>query len=321
MRPLAAWRPRRAGLRAGGPRRRLEQRQESQQRVGAHGRVGANPVAGGAAHGHPVPALDVRDGPRGHVAHAALEARRPVLGRGGPGVGRVQRKLHVAARFAGPLAQHHLRGHGALSPVDVPWIVTVAHRTHAHDLVARAAPQRTLTAQPSTRLIGRQAHRVHRRVDDQVTLCAELARLLEQPEGEPSGDAKPDMAVPTAPGWRPAIGGDLRRPRAYFQEEAALVGGLARAQIFDLDGVRRHPLLVVVDLDFHQVRAAHLGARRQAPNHGQVSKRQLTHHARHHDQREQHAQQQIEQVVAGVDGGEADAEGDADEVLSFSREA
>ena len=148
----------------------------------------------------------------------------------------------------------------------------------------------------------------------------DFARFLEQPEGKAGRDAKADVAVAPAARRRAAVRGDLRRARADLQEEAALVGGLPGAKILDLDRVRGNALLVVVDLDLDQVRAADLGARRQPPHDRQVAQAELAQHARDDDQRQQHAEQQIEQVVAGVDRGEADAERDADEVLALARE-
>ena len=52
------------------------------------------------------------------------------------------------------------------------------------------------------------------------------------------------------------VGRDLRAVGADLEEEAALVGGLAGAQVFDLDGVGGHALLVVEDLDLDEVRRA-----------------------------------------------------------------
>ena len=82
---------------------------------------------------------------------------------------------------------------------------------------------------------------------------------------------KPDVAVAPAPRRRAAVGRDLRRRRADLQEEAALVGGLPGAQILDLDRVRGDALLVVEDLDLDEVRAADLGARRQAAHDREVA--------------------------------------------------
>ena len=69
---------------------------------------------------------------------------------------------------------------------------------------------------------------------------------------------------------RPRLGGDapvgrdLRAVGADLEEEAALVGRLAGAQILDLDRVRGDALLAVEDLDLDEVRAPDLRARRAA---------------------------------------------------------
>ncbi len=167
-------------------------------------------------------------------------------------------------------------------------------------------------------LLDRQAHRVDRGVDDQLAVGVHLARLLEEAEGEAGGDAEAGVAVAPAPGRGAAVGRDLRGRRADLQEEAALVGGLAGAQIFHLDGVGGHALLVVVDLDLHEVRAAHLRPHRQAARHGEAAQAEIAHHARDEHEREEHAEQEVEQVVAGVDRREAHAEGDAQVVLALA---
>ena len=77
---------------------------------------------------------------------------------------------------------------------------------------------------------------------------------------------------------------------------------------------------MVVDLDLDEVRAADLGARRQAPDDREVTQAELAHHARNDDEREKHAEQQVEKVVARVDRGEADAERDQQEVATLARD-
>ena len=148
----------------------------------------------------------------------------------------------------------------------------------------------------------------------------DLARLLEEAEREARRDAEADVRVAPAPCGRAPVGGDLRGLGADLEEEAALVGGLAGAEVLDLDRVRGDARLVVEDLDLDEVRAADLGAQGQAPHDGELAQRQLAHDAAHDDEREEHAEQQVQEVVGGVDRGEADAQRDADEELPFARE-
>ena len=151
----------------------------------------------------------------------------------------------------------------------------------------------------------RQLDGVDRGIDDELPLGGDLARLLEETEGKSRRDAEPDVAVAPALRRGAPVGGDLRRLRADLEEEAALVGGLPGAQVFDLDRVRGDAPLVIEDLDLDEVRAPDLRAQRQAANDGEVAERELAHDAAHDDEREEHAEQQVEEVVAGVDRGEA----------------
>src|SRR5690606_21218773 len=128
------------------------------------------------------------------------------------------------------------------------------------------------------------------------------------------------VAIASSSRGRPAVRRDLRALRADLEEEAALVGGLSRAEVLDLDRVRRDAALVVEDLDLDEVRPPDLRAERQPPDDGEIAQAELAHQTAHDDQREQHPEQEIEEVVARVDRGEAHAERDADEELPFARE-
>src|SRR5215207_5262523 len=102
---------------------------------------------------------------RGDVADAAFEARVPIfLGRG-CGMDRVDPVFDIAPSFTRALAQHDLVGDRALAPVDVARVVAFTHRSHADDLVALPAADRAVTAQALAGEVGRQAHRIDRRVD------------------------------------------------------------------------------------------------------------------------------------------------------------
>src|SRR5262249_28893366 len=145
-----------------------------------------------------------------------------------PGADRVDHQLHVGARLPRALAQDDLVADGALAPVDVARIVALAHRAERVRLVPRAAPVGRRAARAAPGLLDREAHRIDGRVDDELALGVDLARLLEQPEGEARGDAEAGVAVAAAARGRAAVGGDLRRRGADLEEEAALVGRLAR---------------------------------------------------------------------------------------------
>ena len=166
-----------------------------------------------------------------------------------------------------------------------------------------------------------QLHGVDRRVDDQATVSGDLPRLLEEPEGKAGCHAEPHVLVASATHRGSAVCRHLARLGADLEKEAALVGGLSLAQVLDLDGITRNPVLVVVNLDLDEVRAANLCSMGQPPHDLQVTQTDLAENAGDHNQRQQHAEQQVQQVVAGVDRGEADTEGDPDEVLAFARDA
>ncbi len=118
-------------------------------------------------------------------------------------------QLDVAPRLPRALAQDDLARKGALAPVDVAGVVALAHRPDADDLVASAAPDRAVATRTPAGLISGQAHRVHRGVDDEIAVRAELARLLEQPEGKAGRDAKADVSIAS----RVALGfAGTRRP-------------------------------------------------------------------------------------------------------------
>ena len=165
-----------------------------------------------------------------------------------------------------------------------------------------------------------QLHGVDGRIDDELSACRNLARLLEEAERKARGDAKTHVDVPPAARRRSSVRRDLGGLRADLEEEAALVRRLRGPQVLDLDGVGRNAPLVVVDLDLDEVGAADLGAKGQAPHHRQVAQRQLAHDAAHDDEREEHPEKQVEEIVRRVDRGEADAQGDADEELPLAGE-
>jgi hypothetical protein len=208
-----------------------------------------------------VAALDVRDRPGGDVSNAAFEGDIPVrVGSGG--FVDVESKVDVGARLRGPVAEHGVAGRGGLAPVDVAGILTVTHGTEAEELVALSASARGIESGGGADAAGGQVHGVDGRVDDQLSFGRDLAGLLEQPEREPGCDAEARVNVAAATSRNPAIGGDLGGLGAYLEEEAALVGGLGRAKVFDLDGVGWDLLLGVVDLDLHEVGPADLGTAR-----------------------------------------------------------
>src|SRR6202012_682534 len=122
--------------------------------------------------------------------------------------------------------------------VDVAGIVALAHGAEGVGLVAGAAAVGAGPAGAAARLFHGQADRVDGGVDDELALGLDLARLLEEAEGEAGGDAEAGVPVAPAPRRGAPVRGHLRRRGADLEEEAPLVGRLAGAQILDLDGVR-----------------------------------------------------------------------------------
>lgn len=93
---------------------------------------------------------------------------------------------------------------------------------------------------------------------------------------------------------------------------------MARAQVFDFDGVGGTRRFLVPDFDFDEMRSPHLCSRREATNDSQVAQGELAHDAADDNEREQHSEDEVEEIVGGIDGGEADAKGDANEEFSFA---
>src|SRR5579884_2781641 len=133
--------------------------------------------------------------------------------------------------------------------MDVARVFTRPHRLHAEELFPVASTDRVLAARRAARRWGWELHGVDGGVDDELSGRRDLARLLEEAEGEAGRDAEADVHVAAPARGRAAVGGDLRRLGADLEKEAALVGGLTGAEVFDLDGVGRNAVLVVVDLD------------------------------------------------------------------------
>src|SRR5690606_25851779 len=226
---------------------RLQQREEAQDRIRADGPVGPRALTGGGAHGDGVTPLQVGHGAGRYVADAALKALGPLVVRLRPRVAHVEHLLHVALGLLGALPHHHLTGGRALAPVDVSGVIPLAHRAHRQDLIAVATGYLTDGAAAGPAGCGRQAHRVYSRVDDQLSRGGELPRLLDPAERETSCHSEANVAIPAAAARGTAVGRDLCGARAHLQEDAALVRGLSRAQVFDLNGVARDAALVVVD--------------------------------------------------------------------------
>ena len=166
----------------------------------------------------------------------------------------------------------------------------------------------------------RELERIDRGIDDELAFGGDLTGLLEETEREARRDPESDVLVAPALGRCSPVRGDLRALRADLEEEAAFVRRLSRAEVLYLDRVRRHALLVIEDLDLDQMRPAHLRAKGESANHGEIAQTELAHEPAHDDEREEHAEQQVEEVVAGVDGGESHAERDADEELPLARD-
>jgi hypothetical protein len=249
--------------------------------------------------------------PGGHVADLLLELLGEiVLCVGGPG--QVQGQEDLGAGLPGALAQHPVFLDGALAPVDIAGVVPLALRAYAGDVVAVAVAQGPGAPPVPALVVPPQPHRVHGGVDQQLAVGLDLPGFLEESEGKPGGDAEAHVAILAPPLGRPPVGRHLGRGGADLEEEAALVRRLSGPEIFDLDGVGRHLLLAVVDLDLDLVKPTHLGPGGEPPHHRQAPEGHLAQDAGDHDEGEEHPEEQVQQVVAGVHRRQPDADGDPD---------
>src|SRR5690606_25521887 len=98
--------------------------------------------------------------------------------------------LDVAPALLRALAQHHLSAQSALAPVDVAGVVAVAHGANADDLVSATATEEVVAPLVPAGVVGWQAHRVHRGIDDELAVGGKLSGLFEQPEREARGHAE-----------------------------------------------------------------------------------------------------------------------------------
>ena len=136
------------------PARFLEQRQEAQQRIGAH--------RGSARARSPRGVETVTASPRFRWATAREATSRMRRSKRADhwssgalaGMARVDDEVDVAPRLARAFAQDELPGQGALAPVDVARVVAVAHRAHGDDFVAVPAAQRAVAAETLAGLSG-----------------------------------------------------------------------------------------------------------------------------------------------------------------------
>ena len=149
--------------------------------------------------------------------------------------------------------------------------------------------------------------------DDEARPHRDLARLLEEAEGEARRDAADRQILGRA--WRGAsMRGHLRGLRADLEEEAALSAGWPAREVFHLDGVARHaPLVIEASIRTRWGRPAWAPERRRD---GEVPRESSLMRAAHDDGCEGACrEQQIEEVIAGVDGGKPTPGNDADEEL------
>src|SRR5690606_38523965 len=163
-----------------------------------------------------------------------------------------------------------------------------------------------------------EPHWIDRRVDDELTLAADFSGFFEEAKGKPGRDAERDVTIEPAPRWRATVGGDLRGPGAHLEEEAALVRGLSQAKVFDLDRIGRKSLLLIVDLDLHEVGSTDLRPLGKAPRYSHVAQAAVAQHPGDDDERKEHPEQDIQEVVGREDADEAHPKGDRDEVLAFA---
>src|SRR5690606_5977266 len=106
-----------------------------------------------------------------------------------------------------------------------------------------------------------------------------------------------NMPIQAASRWDASVRRHLRGTRAHLQEETALVRGLARPKILDLDGVGWHPLLVVVNFNLDQVWAPHLRPVRQLPRDPKGTQTRFAQHSGDDDQREEDPEKHVQQIV------------------------
>lgn len=238
---------------------------------------------------HSLAAFDVRDRARCHVANRLLEDVGPALGLAVPYD--VERQKDLGSSLVSALSRHELPQRRALSPVDVTRIFSVAKQLQSQVVVAMASAEVCSCSVSAARGERGELKWVHGGVNDELPVRGYFSGLFEEAEGEACRDPKSDVAIPAAPGRRPAVRSHLRAARTDLEEEATFVGRLIRPKIFHFDRIRGDAGLVIEDLDLYEVRPAYLRAKRESTDYGQPSKAQLAHEPAHDDQREEHSEQ------------------------------